>query len=114
MDKQVLPSSVATRPQLHVIDSNHAHLSGDLTLVTVTPLVAQGEALIQQASDTWQIDLQNVGRVSSAAVALLLDWVRYANRVGKHIRLQHLPDDMRPIIAISDLESLFAELELVE
>lgn len=115
MSQQVFQSTVKLPPQLHAIDASHAHLVGDLTLMSVTPLVAQGEVLIKQVQgDTWQLDLAGVERVSSAAVALLLQWLRYATHAGKRIQLRHLPDEMRPIIAISDLETLFAELELVE
>lgn len=102
-------------PQLQAIDANHARLSGDLTLYSVAALVEPGERLIDQAQDDgWHLDLAAVSSVSSAAVALLLDWLRYAAQVGVRIKLQHIPDDMRPIIAISDLERVFDELELVE
>lgn len=102
-------------PQLQAIEASHASLSGDLTLFNVAALVEPGERLIDQArGGAWHLDLAQVTGVSSAAVALLLDWLRYATHVGVRLQLQHLPDAMRPIIAISDLEMVFDELELVE
>lgn len=108
-------SRLEQSPRLSMVDAQRASLQGDLTLMSVVPLVAQGEALIDQAQNgVWCLDLQGVQRVSSAAVALLLDWLRYANSAHVQLQLQHIPDEMRPIIAVSDLVSVFAELELVE
>lgn len=115
MRRKAMNDRLDASPQLQAIDAKHARLSGDLTLYSVAVLVEPGERLIDQAQgDTWHLDLASVSSVSSAAVALLLDWLRYATQVGVRLQLQHIPDDMRPIIAISDLETLFAELELVE
>lgn len=89
---------------------NTAALSGDLTLHTVTALIADGERAIRAAQQVWTLDLSAVNRFSSAGVALLLNWMRFCESEGKSLRLVNIPEDMRAIISVCDLEDVFAPL----
>lgn len=89
---------------------DRAQLSGDLTHKTVVDVLPQGLALLQQAGDEWTVSLQGVGQVSSAGVALLLEWLRAATALNKALYIECLPEHMEPIIRISDLEPVFSPL----
>lgn len=89
---------------------DRAELSGDLTHNTVVDVLPQGLALLQQAGNQWTVSLQGVGKVSSAGVALLLEWLREATALNKVLYIECLPEHMEPIIRISDLEPVFGPL----
>lgn len=93
--------------QLQRIDDQHAEVSGDLLLGTVTALLAEGDKLLAAAGSDWTVSLAAVDKVSSAGVALLLEWMRSAARRNVNLHVRDLPEHMRPIISVSDLESLF-------
>ncbi|MFP4063385.1 MAG: lipid asymmetry maintenance protein MlaB, partial [Halochromatium sp.] len=53
-----------------------------------------------------QIDLGGVERSSSAAIALLLDWVAQAGRAGIELRFAHWPEALRRIAIFSNVDGL--------
>ena len=59
-----------------VQDGDRLRLSGDLTLSTVSGLLDAGRAGV--AAGDCIVDLADVGRVDSAALALLFAWLRAA------------------------------------
>lgn len=100
-----------SQPRLKDTGLGTAELSGDLTLHTVAELATVGEAdiqtVVQNSGRTWQLDLQNVGRFSSAGVALLLGWLRLCQQHNIEMSIIHAPDDMRGILNVCDLDELF-------
>lgn len=88
-----------------------AELSGDLTLHTVAALASEGDTdiqnVVQNAGTTWQLDLQHVGRFSSAGVALLLGWLRLCTTGNITMSVINVPTDMRGILSVCDLDSVF-------
>ena len=99
-----LPTSITA------LSAQSAKLSGDLSMHSVAALLPQGLALLHKAQNVWTIDMSEVQQVSSGAVALLLEWLKAAEASGKKLELQGLPEHMQAIIAISELEPLFAPL----
>lgn len=93
--------------ELRMSSSDCACLSGDLINDTVVTVIEPGKNLLQKAGDRWTVDMAGVDRVSSAGVALLLEWLRAANAAKVEFKIVNLPEHMRPIIEISDLEPLF-------
>lgn len=99
-----------TLPVLTAASAQRALLSGDLTAATVSAVLPQGLVLLAEAGEHWTLDMSAVGKVSSAGVALLLEWLRAASAAGTALHIEHLPRHMMPIIRISDLQPLFAPL----
>ncbi|MGB1091179.1 MAG: STAS domain-containing protein [Oceanobacter sp.] len=90
-----------------LIDKGQARLSGDLNMDTVPDLLQPGRDAILAAGNVFKLDLSSVDAVSSAAVALLIDWIRVAGNSDVKLEVSGLPAQMRSIIQVSDLESLF-------
>lgn len=90
--------------------ANSAKLRGDLTMHTVADILPQGLDLLKQAKSNWRLDLAEVEQVSSAGVALLLEWLKAAEKSGITLELQDFPERMLSIIQISGLEPLFLPL----
>ena len=86
-------------------------LEGDITLDTVTQLVKEGRASIKAFSgNQWQVDLSGVKSFSSAGVALLLDWLRYAQKKGKQMTIINPPASLRGITQVCGLDTIFSEV----
>ena len=96
--------------ELRNTDANRAQLLGDLLNTTVVAVVDAGKQQITQADSRWTLDMSGVERVSSAGVALILEWLRTAQQNNIELRIENLPPHMRPILEISDLEPLFEPL----
>lgn len=83
------------------------HLSGVLDYSTGPLLRQQGQALIGDgAGQVLQINCAAVERSSSVGLALLLAYMRDAQRVGKTVELLQLPEDMRKIAKVCGLTEM--------
>ncbi len=84
----------------------HLSLSGRLTSDTVPALEPQGSELITTQHDCYEIDLAEVTFGSSAAVALMLAWLRSARAAQVKITFKNLPQGMRGLVRVSKLEDI--------
>ncbi|WP_207061307.1 lipid asymmetry maintenance protein MlaB [Motiliproteus sp. SC1-56] len=83
-------------------------VEGDIDYVTVTALRAEGERVMEAVDHgaTLCFDFAGVRQVNTAGLSLLLCWRRWAARHGLSLELVNLPDELRAIARISDLEAL--------
>lgn len=54
----------------------------------------------------WTVDLGGLETANSAAVAVLLEWLATVHRAGGHLRFEGLPDRLRAIAEISEVDEL--------
>lgn len=60
----------------------------------------------RDAAGSWVIDCSGLESANSAALAVLLDWLATAHRAGGHLRFEGLPERVRAIAAISEVDEL--------
>jgi phospholipid transport system transporter-binding protein len=96
--------------ELRMISASSASLSGDLLNSTAVGVIEPGKHLLSKAGSEWTVDMSGVGRVSSVGVALILEWLRAANAQNIELKIKNLPQHMRPIIDISDLQPVIEPL----
>ncbi|KZZ50413.1 MAG: STAS domain-containing protein [Saccharospirillaceae bacterium] len=96
--------------ELRMISASSASLSGDLLNSTTVGVIEPGKHLLSKAGSEWTVDMSGVGRVSSVGVALILEWLRAANAQNIELKIKNLPQHMRPIIDISDLQPVIEPL----
>ena len=89
-------------PQLQAPGDGNWQLSGELLFSNVTALVRQPD-FRSVATDTIRIDLAGVVRAESAGLALLLEWCRAAEQLGKTISFVNMPQQMQSIAAVCGL-----------
>ncbi len=82
-------------------------LSGPITLNTVTRLLARGRAVLEQLPPAATLDLSGATRVDSAGVAMLVAFWRQRAQRGHHLAFTGIPDGLRPLLQMYDLESVF-------
>lgn len=80
-------------------------LAGELSFATVPHLWEEARDLLRDAGDL-RIDLQDVQRSDSAGLALLVEWMRAARRLGKAIEFLNIPPQMLAIARVSSLDQI--------
>lgn len=79
-------------------------LSGPLTMKTVPALLPAGVTHLE-AGDLL-VDLSGVKLVDSAAVSLLLGWLRAAQRQQRQLRLTGMPEDLLSLARLYGVDRL--------
>ena len=79
-------------------------LDGPLTMSGVGRLLADGRA--RAAAGDLIVDLSEVTEADSAALALLLDWLRAARAAGRTLTVRGLPAGLRSLAALYGVDAL--------
>jgi phospholipid transport system transporter-binding protein len=84
---------------------NRLVVEGELDFTTVIGLLADTQPLLDAGADV-RIDLQGITRSDSAGLALLIEWMRTAQRLGKAIQFLNIPSQMLDIARVSSLDQV--------
>ena len=100
-------SRASASPATTLTDSGNGRfaLAGEIGFGTVTRLFDQGEDAFA-AHAMIEVDLAGVTRCDSAAIALLLEWVRITELRGARLAFRDLPKALVAIASISDADEL--------
>lgn len=79
-------------------------LSGPLTVATVAEVAEAGRE--QVASGDRIVDLSGVTQVDSAALALLLSWLRAARAGGRQLSIDQAPAALVSLASLYDVDSI--------
>ncbi len=80
-------------------------LSGELGFGTVSRLLKDSRAGFSDGNDI-EVDLSGVTRADSAGLALLVEWLREAERAGRAISFVNMPAQMQSIARICGLDDI--------
>lgn len=83
-------------------------VEGELDVDSVPVRLRQSAGWFGQGRDT-VIDLGGVTRADSAGVALLLEWIREADKAGATLHFTNAPSQMRAIIDFCSLGDVIAQ-----
>jgi phospholipid transport system transporter-binding protein len=97
-----------TVPQMLVENRDGAlHLRGPLVFASVGVALTQSLALLPRQGVA-VIDMSEVEQADSAALALLIEWRKFAARQGLRLEVQGVPAQLRALAAAAGLEALCA------
>jgi phospholipid transport system transporter-binding protein len=85
-------------------EGNRLSLSGPLTITTVAEMVEEGCDQMAEADQV--VDLSGVTQVDSAALALLLSWVRAAKGAGHKLSIDHAPPALVSLASLYDVDTI--------
>lgn len=86
--------------------AGRAALSGALTFATAADAYALGvHALETDAADSMIVDCKAVSLADGAGLAVLLAWMAQSQGRGRRLRYENLPDALRRIARISEVET---------
>jgi phospholipid transport system transporter-binding protein len=80
-------------------------LVGELTFRSIPELLQRARLLFNEA-DAIEVDLCQINRSDSAGLALLVEWMRNAQRDQKSIRFLNMPTKMLEIARSSSLDQI--------
>lgn len=80
-------------------------LQGELSFATVPALWRHSLELLS-AEEQICVDLKQVQRSDSAGLALLVEWMRAAKRLGKPVQFLNMPQQMLDIARVSSLDQV--------
>jgi len=80
-------------------------LRGDMSFNTVEPILRASEKLFDGLSNI-EIDLSGVEKTDSAGLALLLEWISWANYAETEIRFAGTPAKMRAIAQTTEVDNI--------
>jgi len=78
-------------------------VSGDLNFLTVPMLWKQSLPLLS-ASQELQFDLEKITSSNSAGLALLVEWMKYAEQSHKKIHFHHVPPQIDSLMKAMGLK----------
>ncbi len=91
---------------VHAVDQHKIAVTGDLTLETASQIYAESLRFAGQKTLPVEFDLEKVGRVDSAGMALLLEWQSWAHRHNHHFRFSNAPRHLVKLATLSDAEHI--------
>lgn len=80
-------------------------LSGDMSFATAERILRKGERLFGQHTQI-EIDLSGVEKADSAGLALLLEWITWANHTVREIRFVAIPERITAIAETTEVDQL--------
>ena len=87
-----------------VCEGGRCTLSGPVTIRNAAALLEEGSGLFKGEAVT--LDLSGVTEVDSAAVSLLLEWRRAAQRRNGHIAFVNLPGNLQSLAKLYGVTDL--------
>ena len=78
-------------------------VNGRVTFANLMHIREEGEAAIAEAGDPVVIDFTGLENGNSAAVALLMAWLRAADDLGKSIEFVAAPTELENIVELSGM-----------
>jgi len=79
-------------------------ITGELDFQSVPRVWEKSQQLFADCDDI-NIDLAGVIRTNSAGLALLIQWMRYANSHDKRINFQRVPEQMHEIAKVCGVDN---------
>ncbi|MEY4358042.1 MAG: hypothetical protein RL469_1368 [Pseudomonadota bacterium] len=87
-----------------VIDAAHARLGGELSFATAADALLAGSRWLTAGSGAAAVDCRSLQRADSAGLAVLLEWLAVAARAQRTVSFVNLPESLRQLAAISEVE----------
>ncbi len=85
-------------------------LSGEMTFDTAERILQASEEPFEQHTRI-EVDLSGVTRSDSAGLALLLEWITWANHTVREIRYKAMPERVLAIAKTTEVEPLLSRGE---
>lgn len=89
------------------INGDTLSISGVLDFESVLDIDAEGQQWLESTAPAQcEIDLAQVTYSSSVGVALVLGWMRAAQKADKSLKLKNIPADMLALASVSSLDAM--------
>ena len=96
--------------ELKDLGDGRFEIHGKLTFETVASALEQSKKLFA-GFDRMTVDMAEVVDADSAGLALLLEWITWANHTVREIRFEGMPEKINAIARTTEVESLLSRGE---
>ncbi len=96
--------------ELEDLGDGHFSLSGEMTFETAERILAASEDPFEEHTRI-EVDLSGITRADSAGLALLLEWITWANHTVREIRYTGMPERIVAIARTTEVEDLLSRGE---
>jgi len=100
-----LSDAPAPGASFDVLDAERLRVVGLLEFSTVTRLLPLGATAIA-AGQASRIDLAGVTGSDSSGLALLIEWLSIAKRMGRKVDYENMPSQLHQLARLSEVEDL--------
>jgi len=101
---------VSERWEFRDLGEGRFALEGEMTFGTAAAILR--ESIEHFADHTLlEVDLGGVTKTDSAGLALLLEWITWANHTVREIRFTNMPDKVTAIARVTEVEDLLTRGE---
>lgn len=83
------------------------HVEGDVIFATVMHLLAESHELFADERRI-EIDLGQVGRINTAGLALVIEWIRRSRQEGRSFLIRRPPETLAALARICEAEDIIA------
>jgi phospholipid transport system transporter-binding protein len=80
-------------------------LTGEVTFATAGRILSESEVPFEEHT-LIEVDLSGVTETDSAGLALLLEWITWANHTVREIRFTDMPEKIKAIAKVTEVEHL--------
>ncbi len=91
--------------ELKDLGEGHFALDGEMTFETAERILVASEEPFEQHTRI-EVDLAGVTKADSAGLALLLEWITWANHTVREIRFLSMPERILAIARTTEVEQL--------
>ncbi len=99
------PKTRVSKFDLEDLGEGRFALKGDMSFVTAERILQASEEPFEEHTRI-EVDLSGVERADSAGLALLLEWITWANHTVREIRFTHMPDRILAIAKTTEVDNL--------
>ena len=96
--------------ELNDLGEGRFALTGEMTFETAERILVASEEPFEQHTRI-EVDLSGVTKADSAGLALLLEWITWANHTVREIRFLSMPERVLAIARTTEVEPLLARGE---
>ena len=104
------PNNSAGKFELRELGNGRFALEGEMSFETAERVLAASEKLFEPHTRI-EVDLSGVTRTDSAGLALLLEWVTWANHTVREIRYSGMPEKIIAIARTTEVDPLLTRGE---
>ena len=94
-------------PSIELISSSKDNyiIKGDLTFGTINKQTMK-VLNFQPSASIINIDLQQLGKIDSAGLALLIEWIKFSRAYQIELRFEHIPAQLSALAKLSDISEI--------
>ena len=92
---------------LHAAGESRIEVTGPVVFATAGDLLEASRALFAGSAPLY-VDLGGVTRVDSAALALLIEWLRMARQHHRTLRIERVPEKLLAIARLTGVEDIIS------